>query len=571
MWKFLVKNQSIEILEREVLADHQIQYVQFRFTFDGDWKKFHKVVQFSQCDEIYSIVLGFDGTTCYLPAELHVGAVKMSAFGYDAESDTTVRATTVPVTLNIRPSGFVGDDDSPIPPTPDLYTQLLQKIAEIQAGIDGKDGLSAYEIAKENGFVGTISEWLESLKGADGQPGKDGVDGKNGIDGKDGRDGADGRDGVDGVTPDMSQYPTTSAVELIVQKITNPLSLKSHEHENQSILDATTASYTLKEQQKLADFQPFDYATKQALADEALAIREAMIPLTRELHSHENMTVLDSITTEQAALLDGLQQFEDSTKYDIQTIRESVEPVISQTHWHHNLTTLNSITAEKITKWDNYGTQINGLSTRITVYSDLVENSVARIGTAEVNIENLQKQIDALKNGSEPVILFRSGQDAMSVYAPEIGVILNGGYHLMTDFVTEHPHFCSAKNDYALSYSQDDFGWDAQILTVCTKAVSQTEKSGIMISYLSGATEDGSLYLVPKPEKIDVPVTIYVNNQITANNAITLNFKWLQSESFITTVTECSGVSDGEYYLAWVGRSNNSHPYIRSIKILEVK
>lgn len=369
----------------------------------------------------------------------------------------------------------------------------------------------------------------------------------------------------------MSQYPTTSAVELIIQKVTNPLSLKSHEHENQSILDATTASYTLKEQQKLADFQPSDYATKQALADEALAIREAMIPLTRELHSHKNMAVLDSITTEQAALLEGLQQFEDSTKYDIQTIRESVEPVISQAHWHHNLTTLNSITAEKITKWDNYGTQINGLSTRITVYSDLVENSVTRIGTAEVNIENLQKQIDALKNGSEPVILFRSGQDAMSVYAPEIGVILNGGYHLMADFVTEHPHFCSAENDYALSYSQDDFGWDAQILTVCTKTVSLTEKSEIMISYLSGATEDGSLYLVPKPEKIDVPVTIYVNNQITASNAITLNFKWLQSESFITTVTECSGVSDGEYYLAWVGRSNNSHPYIRSIKILEVK
>lgn len=369
----------------------------------------------------------------------------------------------------------------------------------------------------------------------------------------------------------MSQYPTTSAVELIIQKVTNPLSLKSHEHENQSILDATTASYTLKEQQKLADFQPSDYATKQALADEALAIREAMIPLTRELHSHKNMAVLDSITTEQAALLEGLQQFEDSTKYDIQTIRESVEPVISQAHWHHNLTTLNSITAEKITKWDNYGTQINGLSTRITVYSDLVENSVTRIGTAEVNIENLQKQIDALKNGSEPVILFRSGQDAMSVYAPEIGVILNGGYHLMADFVTEHPHFCNAENDYALSYSQDDFGWDAQILTVCTKTVSLTEKSEIMISYLSGATEDGSLYLVPKPEKIDVPVTIYVNNQITASNAITLNFKWLQSESFITTVTECSGVSDGEYYLAWVGRSNNSHPYIRSIKILEVK
>ena len=556
MWKFLVKQQKIEVLEREVIADHQIAFVNLKFIFDGDWKKLHKVVQFSQCDETYSIVLGFDGTSCHLPAELHVGAVKMSVFGYDAESDTTVRATTVPVTLNIRESGFVGDDDTPIPPTPDLYTQLLQKIVEIQAGIDGKDGLSAYEIAKENGFVGTVTEWLESLKGSDGLPGKDGIDGKNGIDGK---------------TPDMSDYPPTSAVELMIQKITNPLSLKSHEHENQSVLDNITASYTLEEQRKLAEIEPSDYATKKALVDETLAIREAMIPLTRELHSHENMAVLEMLTAEQLALLSDLQQFEDSTKYDIQTIRESVEPIISQAHWHHNLTLLNSITAAKVAKLDsfeNFGTQINGLSTRITVYSDLVENSVARIGTAEVNIENLQKQIDALKNGSEPVILFRSGQNAMGVYTPEIGIILNNGYHLMTDFVTEYPHFCSAENDYALSYSQDDFGWDAQILTVCTKAVSLTEESGIMISYLSGATEDGSLYLVPKPEKIDVPITIYVSSQINAGGVISLNFKWMQSESFITTITECSGASDGEYFLAWIGRSNNTHPIVKRIQVL---
>ena len=29
MWKFLVKNQSIDIMERAILADPQIQYVQF--------------------------------------------------------------------------------------------------------------------------------------------------------------------------------------------------------------------------------------------------------------------------------------------------------------------------------------------------------------------------------------------------------------------------------------------------------------------------------------------------------------------------------------------------------------
>lgn len=34
-------------------------------------------------------------------------------------------------------------------------------------GIKGEDGKSAYQIAVENGFEGTESEWLESLKGQD--------------------------------------------------------------------------------------------------------------------------------------------------------------------------------------------------------------------------------------------------------------------------------------------------------------------------------------------------------------------------------------------------------------------
>ena len=41
-------------------------------------------------------------------------------------------------------------------------------------GEPGRDGKSAYDIAVENGFVGTESQWLESLKGADGNDGNDG-------------------------------------------------------------------------------------------------------------------------------------------------------------------------------------------------------------------------------------------------------------------------------------------------------------------------------------------------------------------------------------------------------------
>ena len=275
MIKYLVKGQNIETLEHEIIAADQIAFVKIHFVFDNSWKPLHKVVQFSQDEFTYNRVLGFDDTSCLLPAELTPGAVKMSLFGYDAIASETIRATTVVKTLNIRPSGFDGESESPIPPTPDLYQQLLQKISE-----KGGNGKSAYEIALEYGFVGTEAEWLESLKGkdgaigpqgeqgppgADGQPGKNGEQGSPGVDGRDGldgtngksafeiagengfvgsetewleslkgKDGADGRDGADGavgpqgeqgppgkdgVTPDMSEYSTKADYEDLQRKL----------------------------------------------------------------------------------------------------------------------------------------------------------------------------------------------------------------------------------------------------------------------------------------------------------------------------------------------------------------
>ena len=455
MMKFLVKQQKIEALEREVIASDQIAFVSVKFVFDGAWKTLHKVVQFTQCEETYNVVLGTEGTTCLLPAELHPGAVKMSLFGYDAESDTTVRATTVPVTLHIRPSGFVEDGATPIPPTPDLYTQLLKKLSEMQTGTNGKDGRSAYEIAIENGFVGTVAEWLESLKGRDGLPGKDGADGLPGKDGTNGKDGKDGRNGKDGVSPDLTNYPDTDAVKALIQDAVQPLLEKAHTHENQAVLD--------------------------------------------------------------------------------------------------------QITATKIAQWDGFGTQINGLSTKVTVYSEKTERT----------LESLQKQIDNLTSGRNYTVLFQSGQNAILTYASNLSMILDGRYQTMADFLTAYPQFCSAENDFVLSYSQECFNWDKSILTVCAKPLSLTKNAEIVMSYQSGSSETGSLYLVPKPQKIDIPIGVYVNTEIDANRAVSLDFHWLQSDTFITTITECTGISDGEYYLAWAGRSNNSHPKIRFLKVLE--
>lgn len=57
------------------------------------------------------------------------------------------------------------------------------------AGNNGSDGMSAYQIALKNGFSGTEVEWLNSLRGKDGAPGIQGVPGVSGKDGQRGERG----------------------------------------------------------------------------------------------------------------------------------------------------------------------------------------------------------------------------------------------------------------------------------------------------------------------------------------------------------------------------------------------
>lgn len=52
-------------------------------------------------------------------------------------------------------------------------------------GTNGQNGLSAYEIAKNGGFIGTEEDWSKSLKGEQGEKGQNGADGKTPLKGVD--------------------------------------------------------------------------------------------------------------------------------------------------------------------------------------------------------------------------------------------------------------------------------------------------------------------------------------------------------------------------------------------------
>ncbi|MDJ1631104.1 hypothetical protein QNN00_15120 [Bacillus velezensis] len=54
-------------------------------------------------------------------------------------------------------------------------------------------GKSAYDIAVDNGFSGTVEEWLASLKGEKGEKGDTGATGATGVKGATGVAGKDGK------------------------------------------------------------------------------------------------------------------------------------------------------------------------------------------------------------------------------------------------------------------------------------------------------------------------------------------------------------------------------------------
>ena len=215
MLKFCIYGQKMELINRQTIADQQICFVDMCFLFSPDWEQMDKTAQFAQGEKTYNVHLGTGNVCrCLLPAELQTGCVSVSVFGYAA--DGSVRATTVPLGIGIKRSGFRGDGETPIPPTPDLYAQLIaeidKKIADVHDGKDGVDGKSAYQIAVDNGYPGTEQAWLASLKGdkgdtgepgaagEKGEPGEKGDTGTAGKDGRDGTDGAAGRDGVNGAS-----------------------------------------------------------------------------------------------------------------------------------------------------------------------------------------------------------------------------------------------------------------------------------------------------------------------------------------------------------------------------------
>ena len=133
MINLVVDSQEIRLYGTPtVIADGSVEFVAFQFVFSPEWAGYVKVAQFIQAGVTTNIVVNPDDT-CYLPPEIGEGTASLSVFGQ--APNLSPRATTNKVSFQVLSSGLPENPD--IPPSPDLYAQLIGVITDAKEYVVG--------------------------------------------------------------------------------------------------------------------------------------------------------------------------------------------------------------------------------------------------------------------------------------------------------------------------------------------------------------------------------------------------------------------------------------------------
>jgi len=217
----------------------------------------------------------------------------------------------------------------------------------------------------------------------------------------------------------------------------------------------------------------------------------------------------------------------------------------------------------------NYLTELD--NQRDQLARNLVAMGVSASESEKLN--TLVSKVLQIPQTKPDITLFKASIDTLHDYGEKVYTFYNDGYRSLSGFAESYPNFCSEENGYALYYNQPDFNWGATIYTQCVTPVALTPAKSILFSYRSGAADVGEMWLVPKNAGTLSPAETarYIHETITAGQAVTVPFNWLQTgDNYATVLIDCGNITSGDYYLAWKAVTDNTHPYIRNIKVLEV-
>ena len=209
--KFSISGQKISILERPDTISYTNE-LEAEFSFSNEWAGRQKTAIFKRTG-IHAIPVLIENDKCIVPKEVLRNCSKFEV-GVIAGNIHTTNIVEVYIDRTCY------NEDAEIPdPTPSIYDQIIEKLESIikggeggeggigpqgpagpqgpqgpegpegpqgPAGPKGNDGKSAYQIAVDEGYVGTESEWLATLKGDKGDTGAQGPKGDKGDKGADG-------------------------------------------------------------------------------------------------------------------------------------------------------------------------------------------------------------------------------------------------------------------------------------------------------------------------------------------------------------------------------------------------
>lgn len=174
--EFIIHEQTIEAVPTNSIPRRgSKEYLTLRFLFAADWSRYTKTVYFQH--GAFSEPILIDET----------GVVDVPSYFTSKDSflvmvlgvNDGVAVPTNILSVSLADSGTAWEN---VPPDTEMpaYQQLVALAQEAAASADAariaaeaaENAKSAYDIAVENGYSGTESEWLESLHGEQGKTGE---------------------------------------------------------------------------------------------------------------------------------------------------------------------------------------------------------------------------------------------------------------------------------------------------------------------------------------------------------------------------------------------------------------
>lgn len=191
--KLVVEGQKIYSFDSPPvkLVAGSSEFVPIELQCSSEWDGLLVTVQFIQQGKTISKYIG-EARTLNVPADISAGWLMISCFG--AKADTAVFGTVNGYETEVYPAGLSSTEQEPIPPTPNLYNQLVTEVKkyadEAQESADKVE--EAQQTAQEaKSIADTIQENAEAglYNGRDGEQGPPGVQGPIGPAGPQGEQG----------------------------------------------------------------------------------------------------------------------------------------------------------------------------------------------------------------------------------------------------------------------------------------------------------------------------------------------------------------------------------------------